>query len=69
MAMYRPTTSHRRAFKRLCRGLFHPSDKKFYLLTGSYGIGKSHLCLMPANFLSRSSSDPEVSGFYDNYEK
>jgi hypothetical protein len=69
MAMYRPTTSHRRAFERLCRGLFYPTDKKFYLLTGSYGTGKSHLCLMLANFLSRSSGDPEVSGFYDNYEK
>ncbi len=69
MAMYRPTTAHRRAFQRLCRGLFSPTDKKFYLLTGSYGTGKSHLCLMFANFLSRSSGDPEVAGFYDNYEK
>ncbi|RLB93661.1 MAG: hypothetical protein DRH26_03380, partial [Deltaproteobacteria bacterium] len=46
-----------------------PTDKKFYLVTGSYGTGKCHLCLMLANFLSRSSGDPEVSGFYDNYEK
>lgn len=69
MAMYRPTTAHRRAFQRLCRGLIQPTDKKFYLLTGSYGTGKSHLSLMFANFLSRSSGDPEISGFYDNYEK
>lgn len=69
MAMYRPTTAHRRAFERLCRGLLSPTDKKFYLLTGSYGTGKSHLCLMLANFLSRSSGDPEIAGFYDNYEK
>jgi len=69
MAMYRPTTAHRKAFERLCRGLSNPTDKKFYLLTGSYGTGKSHLCLMFANFLSRSSGAPEVSGFYDNYEK
>lgn len=69
MAMYRPTKSHRQAFERLCRGLYQPNDKKFYLLSGSYGTGKSHLCLMLANFLSRSSGDPDIKGFYDNYEK
>lgn len=69
MAMYRPTKAHRAAFERLCRGLYQPSDKKFYLLSGSYGTGKSHLCLMYANFLSRSSGDPDIKGFYDNYAK
>ena len=69
MAMYRPTKSHRTAFERLSRGLFQPNDKKFYLLSGSYGTGKSHLCLMFANFLSRASGDPEIKGFYENYEK
>ena len=69
MAMYRPTKSHRKAFERLCRGLYQPNDKKFYLLSGSYGTGKSHLCLMFANFLSRSSGDPEIKGFYENYKK
>ncbi len=67
MAMYRPTRSHRQAFERICRGVYQPSDKKFYLLSGSYGTGKSHLCLMTANFLSRSSGDPEIAGFYANY--
>ncbi|MFA4987863.1 MAG: hypothetical protein WC712_14895, partial [Candidatus Brocadiia bacterium] len=69
MAMYRPTKAHRRAFERICRGLFQPTDKKFYLLSGSYGTGKSHLCLMAANVLSRSSGDPAIAGFYDNYVK
>ena len=69
MAMYRPTKAHRQAFERICRGLYQPNDKKFYLLSGSYGTGKSHLCLMTANFLSRSSGDPEIRGFYENYEK
>jgi hypothetical protein len=69
MAMYRPTQAHRKAFERICRGLYQPNDKKFYLLSGSYGTGKSHLCLMTANFLSRSSGDPEIAGFYDNYER
>ena len=67
MEMYRPTKSHRQAFERICRGIYQPNDKKFYLLSGSYGTGKSHLCLMTANFLSRSSGDPEMKGFYENY--
>jgi len=69
MAMYRPTKAHRKAFERLCRGLYQPNDKKFYLLSGSYGTGKSHLCLMFANFLGRASVDPEIRGFYENYER
>jgi len=69
MAMYRPTKAHRTAFERICRGLYQPNDKKFYLLSGSYGTGKSHLCLMIANILSRSSGAPEITGFYDNYNK
>jgi energy-coupling factor transporter ATP-binding protein EcfA2 len=69
MSMYRPTKGHRAAFERLFRGLIQLNDKKFYLLSGSYGTGKSHLCLMFANFLSRSSGDPQVQGFYDNYAK
>jgi len=69
MAMYRPTKAHRVAFERICRGLSQPNDKKFYLLSGSYGTGKSHLCLMTANVLSRSSGAPEIAGFYENYAK
>ena len=69
MAMYRPTKAHRAAFERICRGLYQPNDKKFYLLSGSYGTGKSHLCLMTANVLSLSSGDPGIGGFYENYGK
>ncbi len=69
MAMYRPTKAHRAALERILKGLSNPLDKKFYLLSGSYGTGKSHLSLMTANILSRSSNDPELSGFYDNYGK
>lgn len=69
MAMYRPTKAHRQAFERIGRGVYQPTDKKFYLLSGSYGTGKSHLCLMTANFLSRSSGDPQISGFYENYAR
>ncbi len=69
MAMYRPTKAHRVAFERICRGLYQPNDKKFYLLSGSYGTGKSHLCLMTANVLSRSSGDPEIARFYEDYAR
>lgn len=69
MAMYRPTKAHRRAFERICRGLYQPNDKKFYLLSGSYGTGKSHLCLMLANVLSRASGDPDIKEFYEGYSK
>ncbi|MBW2663818.1 MAG: hypothetical protein JRD93_18025, partial [Deltaproteobacteria bacterium] len=69
MAMYRPTKAHRVAFERICRGLYQLNDKKFYLLSGSYGTGKSHLCLMTANVLSLSSGDPGIAGFYENYGK
>jgi hypothetical protein len=69
MAMYRPTKAHRNALERISRGLHMPNDKKFYLLSGSYGTGKSHLCLMLANVLSKSSDDPSLKGFYENYAK
>jgi energy-coupling factor transporter ATP-binding protein EcfA2 len=69
MAMYRPTKGHRTAMQRICRGLLTPNDKKFYLLSGSYGTGKSHLCLMLANLLSKSSDDPGMQEFYSNYAK
>ncbi len=69
MAMYRPTKGHRMAMGRISRGLFTPNDKKFYLLSGSYGTGKSHLCLMLANLLGKSSDDPSLKLFYDNYAK
>jgi len=69
MAMYRPTKGHRVALERISRGLFTPNDKKFYILSGSYGTGKSHLCLMLANILGKSSEDPSLNGFYENYAK
>ncbi len=69
MAMYRPTKSHRVALERICRGLYQLNDKKFYLLSGSYGTGKSHLCLIIANLLSRTSNDPDITDFYENYTK
>ena len=45
MAMYRSTKAHRVGFECICLGLYQPTDKKINLLSGSYGTGKSHLCL------------------------
>ena len=42
MAICRPTKAHRVAFGRICRRLYQSNDQKFYLLSGSYGTGKSH---------------------------
>lgn len=69
MAMYRPTKAHRKVLERICRALYLPNDKKFFLKSGSFGTGKSHLALMEANILGLSSGDPAIAGFYANYEK
>jgi hypothetical protein len=66
MERYMPIKSHREAFARLTRALY-PLDNRVYLLTGSYGTGKSHLCLMLANYLTLKPSDPEMVAFFDNW--
>ena len=66
MEQYMPIASHRQAFERLTRALY-PRDGRVYLLTGSYGTGKSHLCLMLANYLSLRPDDPEMAAFFDNW--
>lgn len=68
MEQYMPVTSHRRAFERLTRALY-PKDGRVYLLTGSYGTGKSHLCLMLANYLSLKPGDPEMAAFFENWAR
>lgn len=66
MAHYMPIKSHREAFTRLARALY-PLDNRVYLLTGSYGTGKSHLCLMLANYLALKPSEPEPVQFFANW--
>lgn len=68
MEQYMPIKSHRQAFMRLTRALY-PLDNRVYLLTGSYGTGKSHLCLMLANYLSLKTSDPEMVAFFNNWSQ
>lgn len=66
MKRYRPIASHRQAFQRMARSL-NVKDKRCYLLTGSYGTGKSHLCLMFANYLQTPAGEPPMPEFFANY--
>lgn len=66
MQQYMPIKSHREAFTKLSRALY-PMDNRVYLLTGSYGTGKSHLCLMLANYLAYKPSEPELQIFFENW--
>lgn len=68
MEQYMPIKSHREAFSRLARALY-PLDNRVYFLTGSYGTGKSHLCLMLANYLTLKPGDPEMAAFFGNWAK
>jgi hypothetical protein len=68
MTQYMPVKSHRLAFERLAHALY-PRDGRVYLLTGSYGTGKSHLCLMLANYFSLKPGDPEMVAFFDNWAR
>ncbi|MDP9315048.1 MAG: hypothetical protein M3R24_29965 [Chloroflexota bacterium] len=66
MARYRPITSHRTAFERMARSL-NVKDKRCYLLTGPYGTGKSHLCMMFANYLQTPAGEKPMPEFFENY--
>ena len=61
MAMYRPTKAHRVAFERICRGLSQITDKKFYLLSGSYGTGKSHLMTVIATIAEVDGTSERIN--------
>lgn len=65
---YVPIKAHRDAIERIMMAL-RPKDRRFYFLTGNYGTGKSHLCLMIANLFSNKSNSSELEGFFTNYAK
>lgn len=67
MARYKPIKAHREAFEKIANAL-NSNDKRFYFLSGSYGTGKSHLCLMAANYFSAPSNTLEMEEFFKNYE-
>jgi hypothetical protein len=66
MERYRPISSHRQAFQALAKSL-QLNDMRVYLLTGSYGTGKSHLCLMFANYMQTPASETPMPSFFKNY--
>ena len=68
MERYRPIKAHRDAFAELAKAL-NQQDKRFYFLSGSFGTGKSHLCLMAANYFANPSNTLEMDLFFKNYEQ
>lgn len=67
MSNYRPIKSHRKAFEIIAEGAFRKDSKRCFILSGSYGTGKSHLCLMAANYFESPSDTPEMKSFFENY--
>ena len=68
MTSYKPIRSHRDVFEHVSKAL-DPRDRRCYLLTGSYGTGKSHLCLMLANYFMHQSDVPELKEFFASYSE
>lgn len=66
---YMPIRAHREAFLKLAQSqLPDRSNKdKVFMLTGSFGTGKSHLCLMLANYFSRKVSAPEMNVLFERW--
>ena len=64
---YMPIKAHRLAFQQIANAL-NPKDRRCYFLSGSYGTGKSHLCLMLGNYFAVQSNSLEMETFFKNYE-
>lgn len=71
MRGYVPIRSHREAFIALAQSQLPSKEnkEKVFMLTGSYGTGKSHLCLMLANYFSSKQTDLEMVAFFNNWAK
>lgn len=67
MSQYKPIKSHRRAFEIIAEGAYTKNSKRCFILSGSYGTGKSHLCLMAANYFESQSDTDEMQEFFRNY--
>jgi hypothetical protein len=63
MRGYVPIRSHREAFIALAQSQLPNKEnkEKVFMLTGSYGTGKSHLC--------SKQTDPEMVSFFENWAK
>ena len=67
MAHYKPIKAHRSAFETIAEGIYKQQSKRSFILSGSFGTGKSHLLLMAANYFSTPSDAPEMVRFFENY--
>lgn len=68
MSHYKPIKAHRVAFEKMVEGLWQQNNKRSYILSGSFGTGKSHLLMMAASYFSTPSTTPEMQQFFANYE-
>jgi len=71
MTGYVPIRSHREVFLQLAKSQLHDKEnkEKVFMLTGSFGTGKSHLCLMLANYFSMKPTDDAMKIFFENWIK
>ena len=67
MAHYKPISAHRNAFQIIAEGAYIKDSKRCYILSGSYGTGKSHLLLMAASYFDSQSDTKEMTEFFNNY--
>lgn len=67
MSHYKPIKAHRRAFETIAEGAYEKNSKRCFILSGSYGTGKSHLLLMLANYFDSQSDTKEMTEFFKNY--
>ena len=68
---YVPIRSHRNAFLELAQSQLPSKEnkEKVFMLTGSFGTGKSHLCLMLANYFSLKPTELEMEAFFENWAR
>ena len=75
MSGYMPIRSHRQAFLTLAASQQPDLNRdradngKVFMLTGSFGTGKSHLCLMLANYFSSKITSPDLASFLENWKR
>ena len=68
MSHYKPIKAHRTAFEKIAEGIWKQNSKRSFVLSGSFGTGKSHLLMMAASYFSTPSTTPEMQQFFSNYE-
>lgn len=69
MSNYKPIKAHRKAFEIIAEGAYVKNSKRCFILSGSYGTGKSHLLLMAASYFESQSDTMEMSEFFINYSE